>query len=59
MENGFMGKLTEVLGNFATKVNSFRYIMVIKNAFASLIQLSLPERLGPCSQRWYLTMKMV
>ena len=46
MENGFMGKLTEVLGNFATKVNSFRYIMVIKNAFASLIPVIITGAFG-------------
>ena len=46
MENGFMGKLTEVLGNFATKVNSFRYIMVIKNAFASLITVIITGAFG-------------
>lgn len=46
MENGFMGKLTEVLGNFATKVNSFRYIMVIKNAFAFLIPVIITGAFG-------------
>lgn len=46
MENGFMGKLTEVLGNFATKVNSLRYIMVIKNAFASLIPVIITGAFG-------------
>lgn len=46
MENGFMGKLTEVLGNFVTKVNSFRYIMVIKNAFASLIPVIITGAFG-------------
>lgn len=46
MENGFMGKLTEVIGNFATKVNSFRYIMVIKNAFASLIPVIITGAFG-------------
>lgn len=46
MENGFMGKLTEVLGNFATKVNSFCYIMVIKNAFASLIPVIITGAFG-------------
>lgn len=46
MENGFMGKLTEVHGNFATKVNSFRYIMVIKNAFASLIPVIITGAFG-------------
>ena len=46
MENGFMGKLTEVLGNFATKVNSFRYILVIKNAFASLIPVIITGAFG-------------
>ena len=46
MEKVFMGKLTEVLGNFATKVNSFRYIMVIKNAFASLIPVIITGAVG-------------
>lgn len=46
MKNGFMGKLTEVLGNFATKVNSLRYIMVIKNAFASLIPVIITGAFG-------------
>lgn len=46
MENGFMGKLTEILGNFATKINSLRYIMVIKNAFASLIPVIITGAFG-------------
>ncbi|MGX7125781.1 PTS sugar transporter subunit IIC [Enterococcus viikkiensis] len=46
MNNGFMGKLTDVLGRFATKVNSLRYIMVIKNAFASLIPVIITGAFG-------------
>lgn len=32
-----MDRMVDVLGRFANKVNSYRYIMVIKNAFAALI----------------------
>ncbi|MBO0455393.1 PTS sugar transporter subunit IIC [Enterococcus hulanensis] len=46
MNNGFMGKMTDVLGKFATKVNSLRYIMVIKNAFASLIPVIITGAFG-------------
>ncbi|MBL1230218.1 PTS sugar transporter subunit IIC [Enterococcus sp. BWB1-3] len=46
MKNGFMEKLTEVLGKFATKINSLRYIMVIKNAFASLIPVIITGAFG-------------
>lgn len=46
MENGFMGKLADVLGRFANKVNNLRYIMVIKNAFAALIPVIITGAFG-------------
>ncbi|KAF1299105.1 PTS lactose transporter subunit IIC [Enterococcus sp. JM4C] len=46
MQTGFMGKLADVLGRFATKVNSLRYIMVIKNAFAALIPVIITGAFG-------------
>jgi PTS system cellobiose-specific IIC component len=39
---GFMDKLTNVLGGFADRVNSLRYIIVIKNAFYALIPVTSP-----------------
>lgn len=46
MGSGFMGKLSDVLGGFATKVNSLRYIMVIKNAFSALIPVIITGAFG-------------
>lgn len=46
MNNGFMSKMAEVLGNFATKVNNLRYIMVIKNAFLALIPVIITGAFG-------------
>lgn len=42
----FMDKLAGVLGNVATKINSLRYIMVIKNAFAALIPVIITGAFG-------------
>lgn len=36
-KSGIMNGMVDTLGSFATKINSYRYIMVIKNAFAALI----------------------
>lgn len=46
MGNGFMDKLSTVLGNVAMKINSLRYIMVIKNAFAALIPVIITGAFG-------------
>ncbi|WP_122645806.1 PTS sugar transporter subunit IIC [Enterococcus mediterraneensis] len=46
METGFMDKLANILGKFATKINSLRYIKVIKDAFASLIPVIITGAFG-------------
>ena len=46
MNGGFFDKLSTALGNFATKVNSLRYIMVIKNAFTALIPVIITGAFG-------------
>lgn len=46
MENGFMDKLANTLGVFANKVNSLRYIKVIKNAFAALLPVIITGAFG-------------
>lgn len=43
---GSLDKLANVLGKFATKINSLRYIMVIKNAFAALIPVIITGAFG-------------
>lgn len=42
----FLDKLTRVLGGFADKVNSMRYIIVIKNAFYALIPVIIAGAFG-------------
>ncbi|MBL1226351.1 PTS sugar transporter subunit IIC [Enterococcus sp. BWR-S5] len=47
MENrSFMDKFADVLGNVATKINSLRYIKVIKEAFAALIPVIITGAFG-------------
>ncbi|RPA65082.1 PTS sugar transporter subunit IIC [Aerococcus agrisoli] len=46
MENGFLEKLSNVLGVFANKVNNMRYIKVIKNAFAALLPVIITGAFG-------------
>ncbi len=41
-----MGKFASILGNIATKINSLRYIIVIKNAFAALIPVIITGAFG-------------
>lgn len=43
---GLMDKLTNVLGGFADRVNSLRYIIVIKNAFYALIPVIIAGAFG-------------
>lgn len=45
MEN-LMDKLSNSLGKFANKINSFKYISVIKNAFAALIPVIITGAFG-------------
>ncbi|MCD5029399.1 PTS transporter subunit EIIC [Enterococcus asini] len=45
-QSSFLDKLSLVLGNVATKINSLRYIMVIKNAFAALIPVIITGAFG-------------
>ncbi|CAM4115471.1 PTS lactose transporter subunit IIC [Streptococcus penaeicida] len=46
MGNSFLDKMTTVLGGFANWVNSLRYIIVIKNAFAALIPVIITGAFG-------------
>ncbi len=46
MNSNFMDKLSDKLGNFATKINSLRYIGVIKNAFTTLIPVIITGAFG-------------
>ena len=43
---GFMDRLANGLGKVATRINSWRYIMVIKNAFAALIPVIITGAFG-------------
>lgn len=43
---GFMDRLVNGLGKVATRINSWRYIMVIKNAFAALIPVIITGAFG-------------
>ena len=45
-QGSFLDKLSVVLGNVAAKINSWRYIMVIKNAFAALIPVIITGAFG-------------
>lgn len=45
-QGNFLDKLSVVLGNIAAKINSWRYIMVIKNAFAALIPVIITGAFG-------------
>ncbi|MGC6768470.1 PTS sugar transporter subunit IIC [Enterococcus sp. LJL128] len=47
MDNrNFMDRFADVLGNVATKINSLRYIKVIKEAFAALIPVIITGAFG-------------
>lgn len=45
-KESFLDKLSVVLGSVAAKINSWRYIMVIKNAFAALIPVIITGAFG-------------
>lgn len=46
MENGFLEKLSNSLGAVANRVNNWRYIKVIKNAFAALLPVIITGAFG-------------
>ncbi len=53
-----MEKFAGVLGNIAAKINSLRYIIVIKNAFAALIPVIITGAFGTLFSAMILIQKM-